>query len=146
MELAILSQIPDEYKEIYQLHRNTIKTSIKQGRIKDVYHFPLLTTNNAEIVKNLGEVAAKYNDKMKINVAFGFIIKNKTTQQLKFFHPSNNTMLFPTPRLINSVRDYQTLVDDVEQEDAFEYARLQRPSTDWTVERIICVRFDVFKL
>ena len=44
------------------------------------------------------------------------------------------------------IEDYQTLVDDVEQEDAFEYARLQRPSTDWTVERIICVRFDVFKL
>ena len=144
MESAVLRQIPNMYKQLYQQHWNTIKTSVKQGRIKDVYHFPLLTTNNAEIVSSLDEVATKYNNKIKINAAFGFILKNKTTQQLKFFHPSNNTMLFPNPRLINSVLDYRTLVDDVEQEDAFEYARLQRPSTNWTVERIICVRFDVF--
>ena len=55
-------------------------------------------------------------------------------------------MLFETPRLLKNPNDYNKLVDDIEQQDAFEYARLQRPSTSWAVERIICVRFDIYKL
>ena len=55
-------------------------------------------------------------------------------------------MLFETPKLMQSASDYNELVDNIEQQDAFEYARLQRPSTNWTVERIICVRFDIFRL
>ena len=38
------------------------------------------------------------------------------------------------------------LKKDVEREDGFAYAQLQRPSTKWTVEALMCVRFDVFKL
>ena len=29
--------------------------------------------------------------------------------------------------------------------DAFEYARLHKPSTKWTVERIVFVRFDIYR-
>ena len=81
----------------------------------------------------------------EINVAFGFILKDRTTDELKFFHPSNNTMLFTLPRLLETPSDYRQFVEDIEQQDAFEYARLHRPSTKWTVERIVCVRFDIYR-
>ncbi len=145
MDSSTLQQIPDKYRQLYQRHWNTIKTSVKQGRLKDVYHFPLVTTTNQEIVDKVQEVMANY-DKVKTNIAFGFILQHRTTAELKFFHPSNNNMLFEAPRLLNSPTDYQKLIDDIEQKDAFEYARSQRPSTKWTVERIICVRIDIFKI
>ena len=146
MDPTVLRKIPIKYKQIYQQNWKTIKTSVKQGRLKDVYHFPLLTINNQEIVGKVQDVMANYNANVKVNVAFGFILQNRTTAELKFFHPSNNTFLFDTPRLLRSPTDLKNLIDDIEQEDALEYARLQRPSTNWIVERIICVRFDVFKL
>ena len=64
----------------------------------------------------------------------------------RFFHPSNNTLLFETPMLVTNETDFTSLLDRMEREDALEYARQQRPSTNWTVERVICVRFDVYRL
>ena len=145
MDRSTLVQIPGEYQDIYKGSWSTIKTSIKQGRLKDVYHFPILTNDNGEILSKGEEVVAKYNEKFKVNVAFGFILKDRTTDELKFFHPSNNTMLFKLPRLLETPSDYRQFVEDIEQQDAFEYARLHRPSTKWTVERTVCVRFDIYR-
>ena len=145
MEPVTLLRVPDQYKQLYQRHWKTIKTSVKQGRLKDVYHFPLFTVDDTEITDKVQEVIRNYNDRIKINVAFGFILKNRITENLKFFHPSNNTMLFESPRLLANPNDYNQFIEDVEHQDAFEYARLQRPTTQWIVERVICVRFDVFK-
>ena len=145
MDRSTLVQIPGDYQDIYKRSWNTIKTSVKQGRLKDVYHFPILTNDNGEILRKAEEVVAKYNEKFKVNVAFGFILKERTTDELKFFRPSNNTMLFTLPRLLETPSDYRQFVEDIEQRDAFEYARLHRPSTKWTVERIMCVRFDIYR-
>ena len=89
---------------------------------------------------------SKYNSKIKVNVAFRFILKNRTTKELKFFHPSNNTMLFASPRLLQNSSDYKKFNDDIENDDAFEYARMNKSSTNWTVARIISVKFDAYKL
>ena len=145
MNRSVLLQIPEEYRKIYQQSWNTIKTSVKQGRLKDVYHFPLLSTSNNEILVKAQEVVARYNEKFKANVAFGFILRDRTADDLKFFHPSNNTMMFQHPRLIQTPSDYRQFIEDIDRQDAFEYARLHRPSTKWVVERIVCVRFDVYR-
>ena len=145
MDRSTLAQIPVEYQDIYKRSWNTIKTSVRQGRLKDVYHFPILTMDNSAILRKAEEVVAKYNEKFKVNVAFGFILKDRTTDELKFFHPSNNTMLFTLPQLLETPADYRQFVADIEQQDAFDYARLHRPSTKWTVERIVCVRFDIYR-
>ena len=146
MDQATLRRVPDTYRTIYQRHWTTIKTSVRQGRIKDVYHFPLFTADDSEITEKVQEVIRNYDNRVKINVAFGFILKNRITNDLKFYHPSNNTMLFNSPRVLASPNDYRQFIDDVEHEDAFAYARLHRPTTQWIVERVICVRFDIFKL
>ena len=146
MDPAVLNQIPNRYKQIYQQHWSTIKASEKRGMLKDVYHFPLLSTSNTEIVTRLQEMLRGYSNKIKVNVAFGFVLYDRVNGSLKFFHPSNNTMLFESPRLLANPNDIQNLVDDIEHQDAVEYARSLRPTTKWTVERIVCVRFDVFRL
>ena len=101
---------------------------------------------DSEIKCKAERVISNYNRKIKINVAFGFILKNRSTDELKFFHPSNNTMLFLTPKLLENASDYEQFRTDIEKEDAFQYARTNRPSTNWKVARIICVRFDVYKM
>lgn len=146
MDATSLQRLPELYQSVYQQNWNTIRTSVKQGRIRDMYHFPLFENNDTEISSKATEVISHYNSKIKINIAFGFILKNRTTGELKFFHPSNNTMLLPKPRMIENPLDVEQFKTDIEKEDAFEYARVHRPSTNWTVERIICVRFDIYKM
>ena len=146
MASTVLEQIPIELRQLYKRHWNTIKKSFKRGVIKDVHHYPLLEGSNEEILAKLTEALANYTGNVKINVAFGFALRKRGTGELRFFHPSNNTMLFDTPRIIANTNDQRKLENDMEQDDGFEYARLQRPSTSWTVEPLMCVRFDIFKL
>jgi len=146
MDAAILQNLPELYRPVYQQNWRTIRESLKHGRIRDTFHFPLFENEDSEIKSKAERVISNYNRKIKINVAFGFILKNRSTDELKFFHPSNNTMLFLTPKLLENASDYEQFRTDIEKEDAFQYARTNRPSTNWKVARIICVRFDIYKM
>ena len=147
MDPAILQQIPDEYKHIYRRNWKTIRRSVKNDILKDVYHYPLFSTNNFEIISRLREVLINYRRKIKINVALAFILRDRITDELQFFRPSNNAMLFDIPGLlINGTANHKQLEEIIERETVLEFVRLQRPSTGWTVERIVCVRFDILKL
>ena len=146
MDATSLRRVPKSYRKVYQENWRIIKESTKLGRIRDMIHFPLFDDSDGEIITKAQKMITNYKGKIKVNVAFGFILKNRSTSELKFFHPSNNTMLFTTPRLLNSAADFKEFLEEIERQDAFEYARLQRPSTNWTVERIICVRFDIYKM
>ena len=138
--------IPDGYEGIYQNNWSVIRERVKVGRFKDTYHFPLFTILDSEISQKVEHVLGQYNQSIKINIAFGFVLKHVTTEDMKFFYPSNNTLLFETPRYLRNIRDYRSLIDDVEYEDALSYAQALRPSTKWIVQRIICIMIEVYKM
>ena len=138
--------IPDGYEEIYQNNWSVIRERVKVGRFKDTYHFPLFTILDSEISQKVEHVLGRYNQSIKINIAFGFVLKHVTTEDMKFFYPSNNTLLFETLRYLRNIRDYRSLIDDVEYEDALSYAQALRPSTKWIVQRIICIMIEVYKM
>ena len=92
--------IPDGYEEIYQNNWSVIRERVKVGRFKDTYHFPLFTILDSEISQKVEHVLGQYNQSIKINIAFGFVLKHVTTEDMKFFYPSNNTPLFETPRYL----------------------------------------------
>ena len=56
---------------------------LKQGRLKDVFHFLILITDNSDVLRKAEEVVhvARYNEKFKVNVAFRFILKDKTKDE-----------------------------------------------------------------
>ena len=139
--------IEPPYIELYRQHWSTIKNSVKRGIFKDVYHFVIYDYTMMQIKEFLDEVKRDMgNKRFKLNAAFGFILQNRSTDEFKFFHPSNNNKIWEIPQLIENTEDFAKLRDDLERDDAFEYARLQRPDTSWKVAKIICIRFDVIKL
>ena len=138
--------IPDGYEEIYENNWSVIRQRVKIGRIKDTYHFPLFTISDSEIAQKVEHVLGQYNQSIKINIAFGFILKHVTTEEMKFFYPSNNTLLFEVPRLLRNNSDYRSLIDDIEYEDALSYAQSLRTSTKWNIQRIVCITIDIYKM
>ena len=142
-----LQDVPEEYKEIYIRHYDAIKTRIFQGRTKSVYHFLMTENYSLSLLDEyLSVVRSDRENGYKINAAFGFILKNVDTQELKFFHPSNNNTIFELPKRVLDEQDYENLRKDLERRDVVEYANTQRPGTKWRVVKIVCMRFDVYKL
>ena len=66
MDSTLAQRVPDRYRQIYEQHWNTIKTSVKRGVLKDLYHFPLFTMNNNEIVSRLQETIGNYNGRERL--------------------------------------------------------------------------------
>lgn len=139
-----IQNVPNELKSLYQRNFDSIKTRVIRGRIKTMYHF--LITDSYNISTYVDTVKSEQHGAIKLNAAFGFILKHIESNELRYFHPSNNSTIFKEPVIIGSERDYIKLLDDLEREDLMEYASLQRPSTKWRVVKLVCLRFDVYKL
>ena len=75
MDAVSLQRVPNLYREIYQKNWVTIKDSFKTGTLRDMHHFPLFQNDDKEIISKVEHVMSKYNTKIKVNVAFGFILK-----------------------------------------------------------------------
>ena len=141
--------VEDEYKPIYKQHYKTIRTRVTQGRLRTVYHFLVTGDYSRRKAKEyISDVAIDINRQHshKINVAFGFILRNHRTQELRFFHPSQNSMLYELPMIVKNWKDVHKILDDLENEDARAYAMAHRPSTEWRMEKIVCMRIDVYKM
>ena len=142
----VVGQIAKEHKEIYQKHFRTIQTRVTRGRIKTVYHFLVVGEYTVDRAKEfISAIDFNTQSTCKINVAFGFILKDIRSEELRFFHPSLNTMLYDLPVAIKNRQDLRAVLEDLEKEDARAYAMAHRPSTVWRMEKIVCVRFDVYK-
>ena len=140
---TFISTVPDDLKEVYKKHWATIKPSVKKGFLKDMYHFPISPYDS--IPGKLGGVLKYYKKPVKVNVAFGYVLRNTETDELKFFHPSNNTMVFETAQVIADQDDIMKVKNEIERDDLVEIARESRHSSKWVVETIVCIRFDVYR-
>ena len=110
-----------------------------------MYYF--MITNNYDIEEYVDRVRSYHENKStKVNVAFGYILQNILSEEKKFYHPSQNTTIYDLPIEVNVKDDYKKLLSDLEQQDLFEYASIKRPSTKWRVIKLVCLRFDVYKL
>ena len=141
--------VEDEYKSIYRKHYQTIRTRVDRGRIRTTYHFLVAGDYTREKAKEYFssiELELNGENSYKINAAFGFILRNHRTQELRFFHPSNNSMLYELPVAVKKRKDISKILDDLESEDAIAYASAHRPSTEWRMEKIVCLRFDLYKM
>ena len=137
-----MQNIDEAYRDIYRKHWKTINSQ-KIGVLKDIINFPVYNLDDNELIKVLDTIKEKYR-RIKVNISLGFILRNREDDELKFFYPSNNNMLFQLPLKIDN--DFKNLKDELLNTDWFEVVRQQRPSTKWIVEKIICIRFDVYKL
>ena len=115
MEAAAIEELTSEYQTLYSRHLNTLRTRTTTGRIKTVYHFLLVDGySKAKMKQFLATIEASHLNGCKLNVAFGLFLRNKETEQLRFFHPSNNVTLFEIPKLLKNKQSFVKLLDDLE--------------------------------
>lgn len=85
--------------------------------------------------------------RVKISVSPGFIVRNRDSGTLTYFHSStNNHQLFDSPRLCRTEQDVRNLISDIQTMDLNEVVRLWRPSTNYDVVDITNLTFYINKL
>ena len=68
------SDVFNTFNECYTVNQSRIVSKVKKGRILDLYHFEIKGDLNL-VVEHLKDICHKYSQPIKINIAFGFILK-----------------------------------------------------------------------
>ena len=68
----------------------SIRTYVAQGPVQTRYNHRLTTMDTRELQEPLRQLFEEQTTSFKLNLSYAFILKNKTTNRLKYYHSSNN--------------------------------------------------------
>ncbi|XP_025085055.1 uncharacterized protein LOC112558684 isoform X2 [Pomacea canaliculata] len=143
-EDELLSQLPPDVEEVYRKNWSAVKTHKRYGKHQSVFTF--FWTPNATPLwrQRLVDLFDSQKKRFKINFSHSFLLKNKTSNELSFFHASaNNHRALKRPRLISNKQDFLDFVNQVQDHDALEHAQNERPDSKVAVEAIMSTSFYV---
>ncbi len=132
--------------DLYQKHWKKIKDSSNKGKIRDTHNFRLLSLDSAYIAELVKGIFDKQKNAFKINVAFGFVLRNNETGELKYHYSSTNTRVLTAPFFIQNREDFLSFLEKLLQQDPLEYARLQRPNSKWVVDLVTNMTLYIFRI
>ena len=139
----------DEHRQVYQDHWAQIRTKhSRKNKIQDRYNFRLDNLTPNQLAIYLQKFCQEQKLIFKLNLSFGFILRNNETGEYRYYHSSvNNHRFLDTPVLITSEADLANFIQaHLDKMDVLEWARHQRPNSKWVVDIITNVTFFVSKL
>jgi len=84
-------------------------------------------------------------NQFKLNYSLGFLLRNVTTGEYHYFHPSsNNAQLIDTAILISNRQELVEFLQNIAKENFLH--KVFRPDTSWKVFQITNITFYVNKL
>ncbi len=89
--------------ELLHQHRRVIEAEDRFHRRQDVYNIRLHDVFSVDnLIDELRNIYNRQRSAFKINLNFGFVLRNVETGELRFFYASNNTNLLSAPILVHN--------------------------------------------
>ena len=84
----------------------------------------------------------------KVNVSFGFVLREKENNRLRYYHSSNNCCgrYLEEPALITNRDDFDRFLARIQESDILQWAVAQRPNSDWVCELVTNATFFLNKI
>ena len=126
----------------------SIRTHVVTGPVQTRYNHRLTSLDTRDLHEPLRELFDQQTTSFKINCSFAFILKNKTTNRLKYYHSSNNCCgrLLEEPSLITNRGDFDRFLARIQESDILQWAIAQRPNSDWVCEHVTNATFFLNKI
>ena len=121
----------------------SIRTYVAQGPVQTRYNHRLTTMDTRELQEPLRQLFEEQTTAFKVNLSFGFILKQKVTGRLRYYHSSNNCCgrLLEEPSLITNRDDFESFLERIREPDIRQWAVAQRPNSDWVCEHVTNATF-----
>ena len=121
----------------------SIRTYVAQGPVQTRYNHRLTTMDTRELQEPLRQLFEEQTTSFKLNLSFGFILKQKVTGRLRYYHSSNNCCgrLLEEPSLITNRGDFDRFLERIREPDILQWALAQRPNSDWVCEHVTNATF-----
>ena len=126
----------------------SVRTHVVRGPVQTRYNHRFTTPDMRVLKEPLGELFDEQTTAFKVNLSFGFILKQKVTGRLRYYHSSNNCCgrYMEEPALITNRADFESFQERIQEPDLLNWAVSQRPNSDWICEMVTNVTFFVNKI
>jgi hypothetical protein len=119
-------------EDCYKTHEGLILRPHELGRVISVFNFPI--NNNLTIrtiAKHVRKIYFSQQYTFKINLSFGYILKNIETGEYRYFKAYDNQSIFPKPPLIGNPATLKKFIKWVEEIEVIENLLRQRKNTKY---------------
>ena len=138
--------VDEALRHVYRVNRPIILERYREGNIESVYNFPVDNTVTVEqLMYFANQVFSRQTTAFKLNINFGYILRNRETREVRYFRPFEHEGLLDLPIFISSRRDLHRLERFLNHMGLQEMLLRQRQDTKWVVELLTNVRFSVYK-
>ena len=133
----------DSFIECYEGNQNQIMSMSRKGRVLHLHHFEI--KGDLALVPTLVRGLLKdISLPIKINLAFGYIIKTVADEQYKYYHPSNNNAFLSNTKIIQTPEDESSLMTTLEADNILEFVYSSTLESSWVVHSIVCFSVRVY--
>ena len=143
-DLGSLYECEEEELEYIRNNWKNIRSHIVRQKYLDIYHVRMTDRMNIRNIFN--GIFREQRTAFKTNVAFGFILRNSQTDEIRYYYPSQNGYLFEDPVLVRNQEEIEELVERMAGTDWMEYLRQQKPNSQWQIAIVCCLAVYVYRI
>jgi hypothetical protein len=135
-----------ELQRIYDMHRSLILDSHYIGPVTSIYNFPIDNTFNVHtLMRQARFIYNRENQVIRLNFIFGLILKNRETEEYRYFKPYKNEEVFLNPIQIADGGDLHKVRIRVRAMNFNDYVLRNRPNSKWIPVLVTNVRYWINK-
>ena len=148
VEHAANDELSSALQDFVQENWGSVRTHVVHGPIQTRYNRRLTSLDMRDLHDQLFLLFDQQTTAFKVNLSFGFILKQKVTGRLRYYHSSNNCCgrYMEEPALITNRADFESFQERIQEPDLLNWAVSQRPNSDWICEMVTNVTFFVNRI
>ena len=129
--LPFADNLSTELLDVVRAHWSTVRTRVTRVPLQCRYDYRLTTLDTTVLETPLKTMFQEQTNAFKINLSYGFMLRNKNTGHYKYYHSSRNCCgrYLDEPSLITNSKDFDDFLERIRETDVLQWAINQRPDS-----------------
>ena len=143
VEHAANDELSSAIRDFVHENWGSVRTHVVHGPIQTRYNRRLTSLDMRDLHDQLFLLFDQQTTAFKVNVSFGFVLRDKENDRLRYYHSSNNCCgrYLEEPALITNRDDFDRFLARIQESDILQWAVAQRPNSDWVCELVTNATF-----
>ena len=148
VEHAANDELSSAIRDFVHENWGSVRTHVVHGPIQTRYNRRLTSLDMRDLHDQLFLLFDQQTTAFKVNVSFGFVLREKENDRLRYYHSSNNCCgrYLEEPALITNRDDFDRFIARIQESDILQWAVAQRPNSDWVCELVTNATFFLNKI
>ena len=148
VEHAANDELSSAIRDFVHENWGSVRTHVVHGPLQTRYNRRLTSLDMRDLHDQLFLLFDQQTTAFKVNVSFGFVLREKENDRLRYYHSSNNCCgrYLEEPALITNRDDFDRFLARIQESDILQWAVAQRPNSDWVCELVTNATFFLNKI